>query len=48
MIVFVERDIAIDMGTDSTLLYVDGKGIRLREPTVVAMDTQDGRMLRVG
>ena len=48
MIVFVERDIAIDMGTDSTLLYVDGKGIRLREPTVVAMDKQDGRMLRVG
>ena len=48
MIVFVERDIAIDMGTDSTLLYVDGNGIRLREPTVVAMDKQDGRMLRVG
>ena len=48
MIVFVERDIAIDMGTDTTLLYVDGKGIRLREPTVVAMDRQEGRMLRVG
>ena len=48
MIIFVERDIAIDMGTDSTLLYVDGKGIRLREPTVVAVDKQEGRMLKMG
>lgn len=45
---FVERDIAIDMGTDNSLVYVEGKGIVLREPTVVAVDKQDGRMLKVG
>lgn len=48
MIFLVERDIAIDMGTDTTLLFVSGKGIRLREPTVVAVDRQDGHMLKVG
>jgi rod shape-determining protein MreB len=45
---FVERDIAIDMGTDNSLVYVEGKGIVLREPTVVAVDKQDGRMLKAG
>ena len=48
MIIFVERDIAVDMGTDTTLVYVAGKGIRLREPTVVAVDRQEGRMLKAG
>ncbi len=48
MVLFVERDIAIDMGTDTTLVYVSGKGIRLREPTVVAVDRVEGRMLKVG
>ena len=42
MMFFVERDIAIDMGTNNTLLYVSGKGIRLREPTIVAVDRQTG------
>ena len=45
---FVERDIAIDLGTAATLVYVGGKGIALREPTVVAMDKQDGRLLKIG
>jgi len=45
---FVERDIAVDLGTDTTLLYVSGKGIRLREPTIVAVDRQDGRLIKVG
>lgn len=48
MIFFVERDIAIDLGTDTTLVYVSGRGIRLREPTIVAVDRQDGHMLKVG
>lgn len=48
MFFLVERDIAIDLGTDTTLFYVSGKGIRLREPTIVAVDKQDGRMLKVG
>ena len=48
MVFFVERDIAVDLGTDTTLLYVSGKGIRLREPTIVAVDRQDGRLIKVG
>ena len=43
-----ERDIAIDIGTDATLVYVAGKGIRLREPTVVAVDRVESRMLKMG
>ena len=48
MMFFVERDIAIDMGTNNTLLYVSGKGIRLREPTIVAVDRQTGLLSGVG
>ena len=48
MVFFVERDIAVDLGTDTTLLYVSGRGIRLREPTIVAVDRQDGRLIKVG
>lgn len=45
---FFERDIAIDLGTSSILVYVSGKGIALREPTVVAVDKHTGRLLKVG
>ena len=45
---FFERDIAIDMGTSSILVYVSGKGIALREPTVVAVDKHTGKLLKVG
>ena len=45
---FFEKDIAIDLGTSSTLIYVRGKGIAVREPTVVAVDKDTGRMLKVG
>ncbi|HHU23429.1 MAG TPA: rod shape-determining protein [Clostridiales bacterium] len=45
---FFERDIAIDLGTSSVLMYVRGKGISLREPTVVAVDKDTGRLLKVG
>ena len=45
---FVERDIAIDLGTTSTLLYVRGKGVSMREPTVVAVDKVTGKLLKVG
>ena len=47
MLVF-ERDIAIDLGTNTTLLYAQGKGIVLREPTVVAVDKHTGELLKVG
>jgi rod shape-determining protein MreB len=42
------RDIAIDLGTANTLIYVRGHGIVLNEPSVVALDVNDGRVLAVG
>lgn len=44
---FVSRDIGIDLGTASTLIWVQGKGIVLNEPTVVAQD-RDKRVIAVG
>lgn len=41
-------DIGIDLGTASVLVYVRGKGIVLREPSVVALDRDSGKMLAVG
>lgn len=46
--VIYERDIAVDMGTSSTLVYVHGKGLTLREPTVVAVDKFKGTLLKIG
>ena len=43
-----ERDIAVDMGTSSTLLFEQGKGVVAREPTVVAVDKFSGRILKIG
>ena len=43
-----ERDIAIDMGTSSTLIFEQGKGVVMREPTVVAVDKYSGKILKVG
>ncbi len=45
---FFEKDIAIDVGSSNILVYVRGKGIALREPTVVAVDKDSGRLLKVG
>lgn len=42
------RDIAIDLGTANTLIYVRGLGIVLNEPSVVAVDVSDGRPVAVG
>ncbi|AIS52088.1 Rod shape-determining protein MreB [Thermoanaerobacter kivui] len=42
------RDIGIDLGTATTLVYVQGKGIVLREPSVVAMRTDSKAILAVG
>jgi rod shape-determining protein MreB and related proteins len=39
---------AVDLGTANTLVYVRGKGIVLDEPSIVAMNTRDGRLLAVG
>ncbi|WUK12204.1 rod shape-determining protein [Kitasatospora sp. NBC_00374] len=45
---FIGRDMAIDLGTANTLVYVRGKGIVLNEPSVVAVNTNTGGILAVG
>ena len=45
---FPARDMAVDLGTANTLVYVRGRGIVLNEPSVVAINTRDGRPLAVG
>jgi rod shape-determining protein MreB len=42
------RDMAIDLGTANTLVYVRGLGVVLNEPSVVAIDTRNHRALAVG
>ena len=42
------RDIGIDLGTASVLVYVKGKGVVLNEPSVVAIDKNTGKLLKVG
>ena len=45
---FLGRDMAVDLGTANTLIYVRGRGIVLDEPSVVAIDVNTGRPLAVG
>ena len=45
---FLGRDMAIDLGTANTLVYVRGRGIVLNEPSVVAINTNTGEILAVG
>ena len=42
------KDIGIDLGTASVLVYIKGKGVVLNEPSVVAINKDDGRLLKVG
>ena len=42
------KDIAIDLGTANTLVYVKGKGILIREPSVVAINTETNTVKAVG
>ena len=42
------RDIAIDLGTANTLVYVRGQGVVLNEPSIVAVDIRDGKPVAVG
>ena len=44
----VGRDMAVDLGTANTLVYVRGRGIVLDEPSVVAINTKDDRPVAVG
>ena len=45
---FKTNDLGVDLGTCNVLINVDGKGIVVKEPTVVAMDRNDGKILQVG
>ena len=45
---FGSKNIGIDLGTANTLVYVDGKGIVLNEPSVVAKNTQTEEVIAVG
>ena len=42
------RDIGIDLGTTNILIYINGKGIVLNEPSVVSIDTSTKKVLAVG
>ncbi len=42
------RDMGIDLGTANTLVHVQGRGILLREPSVVAVDMRTNRVISVG
>jgi rod shape-determining protein MreB len=44
----VGRDLAVDLGTANTLVYVRGRGVMLNEPSVVAMHSQSREILAVG
>ena len=45
---FFNRDIGIDLGTANTLVYMRGKGIVMREPSVVAVDVKNDVVMAVG
>src|SRR5881296_1538106 len=45
---FMGRDMAVDLGTANTLVYVRGFGVVLNEPSVVAINTKSGAILAVG
>jgi rod shape-determining protein MreB len=44
----LSRDIGVDLGTATVLVYIKGKGIVLHEPSVVALDSQTNGILAVG
>ena len=45
---YFSNDMAMDLGTANTLVYVRGKGIICQEPSVVAIDASTKRVLKVG
>ena len=48
MNLFSAKDLGVDLGTSNVLIYADGKGIVVREPSVVAVDKNTGKILQVG
>ena len=45
---FFSNDLGVDLGTSNVLINVDGKGVTIREPSVVAVDKNTGKILQVG
>ena len=45
---FFTQDLGIDLGTANVLIYADGQGVVIREPSVVAVDKNSGKILQVG
>ncbi len=45
---FFTSDLGVDLGTANVLIYVEGKGVVVREPSVVAVDKNTGKILKVG
>ncbi|HEB84057.1 MAG TPA: rod shape-determining protein [Bacteroidetes bacterium] len=45
---FLASDIAMDLGTANTLVYVKGRGVVVREPSVVAILKDDGKVVAIG
>ena len=48
MLGFFAKDIGIDLGTANTLVHIKGRGIVIREPSVVAIDKYTGQVIAVG
>lgn len=44
----ISHDLGVDLGTSNVRIYVDGKGVISREPSVVAVDKNTGKILQVG
>ena len=45
---FITTDVGIDLGTSSVLVYVKDKGIVINEPSVVAIDNNTNKIVRIG
>ena len=45
---FLSKDMAMDLGTANTLIYVKGKGVVLDEPSMVAVEKESGRVIAIG
>ena len=48
MSIFSSNDLGVDLGTANVLIYAEGKGLVVREPSVVAVDRNTGKILQVG
>ena len=48
MALMVSNDIGIDLGTASILVYIKGKGVVLKEPSVVALDRETNKVITFG